>query len=96
MKPVGLAENESVIIGAKFEYFAPGPYEEESGMNWRYPDSKVEEDDLPVLRSLAERHLVCHRMARDWNFIDKDCWTLTEHGLAIFNWFHSFPENCGV
>lgn len=97
MRPVSLIEAESVIIGTKFEYRAPKGWEDESGLNWVYPDSRVDPSDIPVLEAMEGKKLVVHIEAVRWpNMVDSDCWVLTDHGLSVFSWFHAFPENYGL
>ena len=97
MRPVSLTEAESVIIGTRFEYRASEGWEDESCLNWVYPDSRVESSDIPVLEAMEGKKLVVHMEVTRWpNLVDRDCWVLTEHGLSVFNWFHSFPENYGM
>lgn len=97
MKPISLTEAESVVIGVKFNYFPPEDWQDEYSSNWRYLDRELIEEDVPVLESLKEKRLAYHMNVADWPFLVKeDCWVLTDDGLAIFNWFHSFPENFGL
>ncbi len=97
MKPISLTEQESIVIGTKFGYVPPDDWQEENSNNWSYYDDKLDEKDIPVLEALREKKLVKHMAYADWPFlVDKDCWTLTDEGIGIFNWFHCFPENYGL
>lgn len=96
MKPVSLTESESVVIGTRFEYVAPEDWSDVYSFNWQYPVSKVKEGDLPILKSLEEKHLVAYMCRKDWSsLVDEDCWVFTDNGHRIYEWFHSFPENYG-
>lgn len=96
MKPVSLTESESVVIGTKFEYVEPEAWSDIYSSDWQYPVSKVEEGDLPILKSLEEKHLVAYMCRKDWpSLVDEDCWVFTDNGRRIYEWFHSFPENYG-
>lgn len=97
MKPISLTEQESIVIGTKFGYVPPADWQGEYSTNWRYYDEKLDEKDVPVLEALREKKLVKHMAYADWPIlVDKDCWTLTDEGIGIFNWFHCFPENYGL
>lgn len=97
MKPISLTEAESVIIGTRFEYKAPGDWEDECGLNWTYLDRNVAPAEIPALEEMERKKLVCHMVAKEWpDLVNEDCWVLTEHGLSIFSWFHSFSENIGM
>ena len=85
MKPISLTETESLVIGVKFNYFPPEDWQDEYASNWRYLDSEMVEEDVPVLESLKEKRLATHMNVADWPFLVKeDCWVLTDDGLAIF------------
>ena len=97
MKPVSLTEAESVVIGTKFEYFPPREGDDEYPSNWRYVDKMVANEDLPILEALNKKRLVWHIGHGELPVLaDEACWVLTDEGLGIFNWFHSFPENYGI
>ena len=97
MKPVNLTETESAVIGTKFGYVPPKAWDEDSGICWRYLDRDVSKEDALVLEALQEKRLVCHMEAKRWSaLVDEDCWVLTEAGMGIHGWFHSFPENYGL
>ena len=97
MKPVSLTEQESIVIGTRFHYFPPEDWQGEYSSNWRYLDKDLQEKDVPVLKTLKEKRLVNHMNVSDWPIlVNEDSWVLTDDGLGIFNWFHSFPENFGL
>lgn len=97
MKPLALTETETAVIGTKFHYFPPEDWQEEYSSNWRYLDRNLSSEDVSILERLKEKRLAYHMDAADWPIlVNEDCWVLTDDGLAIFNWFHSFPENYGL
>lgn len=96
MKPVSLTESESVVIGTKFEYITPDTWSDNYSFDWQYPVSRLKEGDLPILKSLERKRLVIFVKHADWPLVvGEDCWVLTDSGLAVNEWFHSFPENYG-
>ena len=97
MKRLSLSETETALLGTRFSYVPTADWQEECSVSWRYYDDKVDEKDIPVLEALREKKLVRHIAYADYPaLVDKDCWVLTDEGIGIFNWFHSFPENYGL
>lgn len=97
VKAFDLSRDEFIFVGTRFEYSAPKPWEDESGCCWTLPDEAASDEDVNVLKVLQEKRLVFHMDHLRWPvMVDKDCWVLTEHGLHVMNWFHSFPENYGL
>lgn len=103
MKRLSLSEAEVVLLGTRFSYVSPDKWCQEEASNWRLLDRNLAEGEALMLEELHEKKLVWHWTKEDWPAFagefskdNESCWVYTDAGLAIADWFHSFPENYGL
>ena len=103
MKRLSLSEAEIALLGTRFSYVSEDKWCTEEPCNWRLPDRDLAEGEASLLKALKEKKLVWHWSKEDWPAFaeefsngDEGCWVYTDAGLAIAEWFQSFPENYGL
>ena len=103
MKPLSLTEAEIALLGTRFSYVSEDKWCTEEACNWRLPDRDLAKGEASLLKALKEKKLVWHWSKENWPAFaeefskdDEGCWVYTDAGLAIADWFRSFPENYGL
>lgn len=103
MKPLSLTEAEVAFLGTRFDYVSEDKWCQEEACNWRLLDRDLSEGEALMLEGLQEKKLVWHWTKEAWPAFagefskdNESCWVYTDAGLAIADWFHSFPENYGL